>query len=703
MAIERIRGAAKRWTFVFLGLLSACAMRPGVEVLAGAGAGDAVALRPATLSDVDDIVRVGAVEFDSSGQLIAFEENNGIRVLDTATRAVVATFSGSSPAWATDGPRLAFWKDTDDGRQLFAWSVEANDERQLTGRKGGFPAEFLRVEQPIVWRSDGRAIAFTAVVASTPPVDRSGEQPLVRHFDRSASHLEAFEGVFRIGNPYVSRAAARSAYLRKGGDPDNLRSKAWVFEVDAGVARRVSPDDTRQVVQDWSNDGRHLLVIDDAGLTESPLGPEHTELTVLETATGAVRVRAATDFIVAKAGFSPDGKKIAATTRENPIDFQVLQIFDMEKNSWSEIPAPGGSSVVDWLWCDAETIHVRVSDVFSDSIWETRIGDNSHRLLPASPTSGALGAFDSRCDGTVVTVISNARSSGKILLHSASRGPTELYHANPRFDSLTLGAQRRLTWSNRFGELVNGVLLLPPGYQEGDTLPLIVNMYPTPARDGLHFGFQSPGQLEASLGYAVFYPGFRSPHGLNAFSRGENYTKKARGAAGVDLMREDLVSGLSYLESLGVADRENICLFGFSNGGYAVNLVLAEGMRFQCAVVWSGHSNLAFNRFWYEPDTWAQLLIDHKAGNETLSDYTALSPIYSSANFETPLLMIVGDGDWFSWLPEMIMQFNALREAGKDVELLRYASEGHTFVSAEARQDVWRRLKVHYSRHLVQK
>ena len=53
----------------------------------------------------------------------------------------------------------------------------------------------------------------------------------------------------------------------------------------------------------------------------------------------------------------------------------------------------------------------------------------------------------------------------------------QLLESNRRFDDLDLGQIRTLEWKSARGEAMRGTLLLPPGYNEGDRVPLIVNAY----------------------------------------------------------------------------------------------------------------------------------------------------------------------------------------------------------------------------------
>ncbi len=122
-----------------------------------------------------------------------------------------------------------------------------------------------------------------------------------------------------------------------------------------------------------------------------------------------------------------------------------------------------------------------------------------------------------------------------------------IYDANPQLSELEFGEQRRLTWRNKAGEEVDGVVILPPDYRADRRYPTIVNPYPASARDVLRFSPSfDTGQLQAAGGYVVFRLNLRSPHGIyRSFPHGEQYYEKARGAAGIPIMVDDFTSGIA--------------------------------------------------------------------------------------------------------------------------------------------------------------
>jgi dipeptidyl aminopeptidase/acylaminoacyl peptidase len=277
-----------------------------------------------------------------------------------------------------------------------------------------------------------------------------------------------------------------------------------------------------------------------------------------------------------------------------------------------------------------------------------------------------------------------------------------IYDANPQLAALDLGEQRRVTWTNAAGEEVDGVVILPPGYRKERRYPVIVNPYPLCARDYFWLSprYEATGQLEAARGYVIFRPGLRAPHAAYCFPRGENYTEKARGVAGIPIMVDDFTSGVEFLVRGGIVDQNRVGLFGHSNGGWETNLLITETSVANAAVISSGVSNAVMMSFF--PLPMITRGTDPATGGNVFDDfesYVRLSPIFKMRNIEIPVLLTVGDQDWF-WVPQMIAEYGVLRSEGKDVQLIRYSNEEHSLVNRQTIEDALARMNSFFDAHL---
>ena len=229
---------------------------------------------------------------------------------------------------------------------------------------------------------------------------------------------------------------------------------------------------------------------------------------------------------------------------------------------------------------------------------------------------------------------------------------------------------------------LSGYLTLPNG-REPKALPLIVFPHGGPAaRD--EPGFDWWAQAMASRGYAVLQVNYRGSDGF-----GWDFLKAGFGEFGRK-MQSDLSDGVRYLASRGTIDPKRVCIVGASYGGYAAlaGATLEKGV-YRCAVSYGGVTDLkrlvayssdragpAAMRYW-----------DRFMGAKDMSDpvLARYSPALQAANATAPILLIHGKDDTVVPLAQSREMADALRRAGKPVELVTLNSTDHRLSQGDTR------------------
>lgn len=208
--------------------------------------------------------------------------------------------------------------------------------------------------------------------------------------------------------------------------------------------------------------------------------------------------------------------------------------------------------------------------------------------------------------------------------------------------------------------------MLPPGYKEGQRVPLILNVYGgslgSNSRNNFGFGgyHYDNAHLLANQGYAVLYPDVPlEPHGPMSQLPGH------------------VLPAINRLVDMGIVDPDRIGLIGHSFGGYCVLALLVQTGRFRAAVSdapWGINmtSMYAWNVGWCESGQ-AQL-----GGSpwDRRAAYIENSPFFYLDKVRTPLLLICGTADQAA-TAQCKETFNALRRLGGRVELRLYKDEDH--------------------------
>jgi len=224
---------------------------------------------------------------------------------------------------------------------------------------------------------------------------------------------------------------------------------------------------------------------------------------------------------------------------------------------------------------------------------------------------------------------------------------------------------------------ITGYLTLPRG-KAPKNLPLVVLPHGGPeGRDTLGFDWWS--QALASRGYAVLQPNFRGSEGF-----GWKFVQAGFGQWG-KAMQTDLSDGVRYLAKDGVIDPKRVCIVGASYGGYAAlaGATLDKGV-YRCAASVAGPADLRrflvdSNRRFESSHNSAERYWLRFMGAEGLKDpdLALISPARLADRVEVPVLLIHGKDDTVVPYVQSTLMADALKKAGKPVELVTLPSEDH--------------------------
>ncbi len=271
-----------------------------------------------------------------------------------------------------------------------------------------------------------------------------------------------------------------------------------------------------------------------------------------------------------------------------------------------------------------------------------------------------------------------------------------LFTTRPELQDHTLAPMRSVDITSRDGLTLPCYLSLPAG-TEAKNLPLVLNVHGGPwARD--HWGCNAEAQWLANRGYACLQVNFRGSTGfgkrfLNAGNR--EWAGK---------MHDDLLDAVNWAVDQGIADRDKVAIYGGSYGGYAALVGAAFTPDvFRCAVDIVGPSSLItlINSI---PPYWAPLkkMFTVRVGDpENEPEFLeGISPLFRAADIKCPMLIAQGANDPRVKQAESEQIVQALRSAGKEVEYLLYADEGHGFARPENRLNFYAAAEAFLAKHL---
>jgi dipeptidyl aminopeptidase/acylaminoacyl peptidase len=271
----------------------------------------------------------------------------------------------------------------------------------------------------------------------------------------------------------------------------------------------------------------------------------------------------------------------------------------------------------------------------------------------------------------------------------------QLTRIQPPTDGLALGETRVLRWHAADDLSIQGLLILPVGYQEGQRVPTITWVHGGPAAL-FSQGFNVAGrglQLFASAGYAVFMP---NPRGSTGW--GVDFTEANIGNLG-GRDYEDIVAGLDHVIGLGIADPERLGIGGWSYGGFMSAWAVTQTNRFKAAIAgapitdWRSFHGIADIGTW---DAISYRASPYAAGGP----HDCFSPIRHVANVRTPTLLIHGQDDIIVPVSQSYQFFRALKDQGVPTELVVYPREPHSPRQRAHKLDRLRRFVEWFGRYL---
>jgi dipeptidyl aminopeptidase/acylaminoacyl peptidase len=169
-------------------------------------------------------------------------------------------------------------------------------------------------------------------------------------------------------------------------------------------------------------------------------------------------------------------------------------------------------------------------------------------------------------------------------------------------------------------------------------------------------------------------------------------------------MHYDLIDAVNWTIEEGIADSNNIAIYGGSYGGYAALAGAAFTPDvFKCAISIVGPSNI-ITLIRSIPPYWKPLrkIFDIRVGNvDTEEEFLkSRSPLFKADQIRIPVLIAQGANDPRVKQAESDQMVEALKSNGLDYEYLIFEDEGHGFARPENRLKFYAAAEKFLSIHL---
>ncbi len=457
------------------------------------------------------------------------------------------------------------------------------------------------------------------------------------------------------------------------GDETWRWRRAWVYEIDSGALRQVSPAHLNVWEVVWCGNDAIAAVCSPGpgeGLWYS------ANLQHIDLRTGESRELYTPKDQLGWPAASPAGKQLAvveAVCSDRGIVAGDLLLIDVISGQRERIDTRE-VDVSHVEWRSERTLLIAGHRGFETVVMLHEAGKTKQIWHSAEITSTSRFASVSGWGTTgdcVLLAEGYSRAPEVGVIRQGEYRTVKSFDLGYAAQAQAIAAVERVSWTAPDGLAIQGWLLLPKGEAPH---PLVLNIHGGPVSMWKPTWLGRPRAVVNLMllkhGYAVFLPNPRGSAG-----RGQGFARRVVGdMGGADTY--DYLSGLDHLVERGLADPKRLGVMGISYGGYMTSWLITQDARFAAAVSVAQISNQVTQHLISNIPTFVSLFLDDRFDNPG-GRYFQRSPIMHARKASTPTLNICGALDRCTPLSEGLQFHSALLENGVRSVLAAYPEEGH--------------------------
>lgn len=617
------------------------------------------AQEPRSMSPVDmvEMTRLGASALSPAGDKLLYNrsevnwDKNRIvrryRLVDVHTGESLPLFepedereSHGTGVWAPDGSGFItlLERDDDDHTQAYFYSLEDGALARLTDH-------YEDVEN-VIWAPDGKSFYFRAERPRLEVTDKLLDDDWIIEPYETRRRDDVWR--FDVGTGDISPVIVRNGFIRSYRLSRDGKSIIY-HESEGGLS------DERHAGDLWLHDlasGERRRLTENTYYEAAPkLSPTNTHFAFVAI------VNEKGDF------YYEDNLFVQAVGEETPrllFPDTPLEVASYEWDASGE-----GLYVLGNIGVRTELFHYKLADSTL-----TRLTEGDHVLgnWTYDPVSGVHTAR-----------IGSAADPGEIY---TMRDPSEGFQKiTSEYDDLRsqflLPKQEAVSWRGRGGVDIEGLLVYPVGYTEGERFPLVIITHGGP-RSSSQFGSWNISRYVPVLtgqGYGVLLPNHRGGTGY-----GDDFMRDMVGGYFTN-SHDDTLRGVDHLIDIGLADPDRLIKMGWSAGGHMTNKVITITDRFAAASSGAGASDWA--SMYAESDVrFTRTPLFGGAPWEKgapLKVFRKHSTLQDAWRVTTPTLFFVGGRDVRVPTSQSIMMYRGVKAAGAETELYIAGGQPHNY------------------------
>jgi dipeptidyl aminopeptidase/acylaminoacyl peptidase len=633
--------------------------------------------------------RVGNSALSPCGKLLAYtatfynlQENKGVTNL-----YVVSTGGGeprkltdelgseSNPQWVSSTKTLRFLSTRSGDSQIWEINPDGTGLKQVSAIEGGIDG--------FCFSPDGSKVLYAkAVKMEDQAIDIHPDMPkakvriindlMYRHWDywEDGEYSHIFVADFREGKILNPK--------------DINEGEKW----DTPMA---TDFDIAEV--QWSPDGKKIVYCSKKLYGKEYAVSTNSDIYLYDTESGTTQ-NLTTDNLGYDRypAFSPDGKHIAwysLATPGNEADQQRLFILNLESGQKTYLTEKFDQDVEQFVWGgDSQSIYFASGVKGTEQIYRISIADRSiaqitkgvHNYTKVQVSTGVL----------VGDKMSMRMATELFRIDEATGAETQLTFTNKHiYDHIKMGEVRERWVKTTDGKDMLVWVILPPNFDETRKYPTLLYCQGGPQSTVSQFwSFRWNFQMMAANDYIVVAPNRR---GVPSF--GQEWNLQISG----DYSGQNIKDYLSAIDDVAKepwVNKDRLGCVGASYGGYSVYYLAGHHQkRFKAFISHCGMYNLES----FYPQTEEIFFPNFDLGgapwekdNKVAQRSYANSPHKFVQNWDTPIMIIVGEHDYRIPYTQSLEAFNAAQLRGIPSKLLFFPNGTH-FVTKPQEAVIWQR------------
>ena len=603
----------------------------------------------------------------------------------TPPRRLTSTKSGESGvSWSPDSRRVAFSakREGDEVAQIYVLDVVGGGESvRVTSLSTG-------ARSP-EWRPDGNAVLFTSTVFPGAADDEANKRVAT---ERKALKYKArvYDGFpIRNWDKWLEDTEAHLFVqgLETGAKPRDLLAGAKLLN-EAGFAGRVT-DSGEEFDAVWTPDGSAVVFVATTTRNTAAFANVNSSLfKVAATGGEPVRLTAGVDSF-SRPIFSPDGRALYAISTIEGSNGKVYNLDRLARFSW---PVMGQPTILTSAFDRSVGSYALTPDSRSVYLLAEEAGNEKLFTVPADGGDVRLAMDTTRGVYTNLRIPRKASSTMVIASWESAMNPPEIFRLNlsdktqqaltsfnaQRVAGIDWQPVRHFWFTSKAGKRIHNMIALPPNFDEKKKYPLLVLMHGGPYsmwRD--NWGLRWNYYMLARPGYVVLLTNYSGSTGF-----GEAFAHAIQGDPLKGPANEINEGADEAIRLYPFIDGTRQAAAGASYGGHLANWLQGTTTRYKALVSHAGLINLESQ--WGTSDT----IYSREVSNggpvwEQSAIWREQNPIRLAKNFQTPILLSVGENDFRVPLNQTLENWSVLQRLRVPSKLIVWPEENHWILKGE--------------------